>query len=80
MQTRYAITHVDYKTGLRRLTLPNQGRNHEATRAAAEDRLGCLRGPDGLCRILNPQEFLTLRVDPFECYDHGDAVGIYVDE
>lgn len=75
---RYAITHMSRKTGLRTLSLPNQGRNHSDSRQEAEGHLSALQGPDGLCRVMDPQEFLTLRVDEIECYDHGDARGIYV--
>jgi hypothetical protein len=79
VKTLYAITHVGRKDKLRRLTLGNQGRNHYPTAAKAEDAMSAFQGPDGLCRVLDPQEFLSLEVRPVECYDHGDAVGIYFD-
>lgn len=79
-RTRYAITHV-HKNGLRGLTFANQGRNHYDTRAAAYEALGAYMRPgNGLDRVLEPKQFESLRVDTIECYDHGDAVGIWVDD
>lgn len=77
---RYAITHVSRKSGLRVLTFANQGRKHFDTRQEAREHLEALKGPDGLCRVLDPQEFLSLETREVECYDHGDAKGIYFDE
>jgi hypothetical protein len=81
MRTRYAITHRSDKLGLRTFSMPaNQARYHFDERAAAEAALEAFKGPNGLCKVLSPTEMKTLRVDPIECYDHGDAVGIYVDD
>lgn len=77
-KTRYAITHVSDKDGLRTLSFPNQARRHYDDQAEALHGLACFQGPDGLCRVLTPREFLTLRVDAVECHESGDAVGIFV--
>jgi len=74
--TRYAITHVG-KDGLRTLTFANQGRNHYATRAEAE-ALIALFAP-GLRSVLGAKT-ATLEVREVDCYDHGDAKGIYFDD
>jgi hypothetical protein len=79
-RTRFAITHL-HKNGLRGLTLANQGRNHYDTRAEALAALAAFMNPEhGLDKVLDAAEYSTLRVDPIECYDHGDAVGIWVDD
>lgn len=78
MQTRYAITHIG-KDGLRTLSLRNQGRHHYDTRSAAEKALEVFRGPNGLIKVLTPEQVATLEVRAVQCYDHGDAVGIYFD-
>lgn len=77
MRTMYAITHVN-KHGLRTLTQANQGRNHFAI-----PELAAL----ALCNFVNngrlyehigeTLENTTLAVSEVECYDHGDAVGVY---
>lgn len=75
MAIRYAITHVG-KDGLRTLTFANQGRNHYVTREEAE-ALMALFAP-GLRNVLGAKT-ATLEVREVECYDHGDAKGIYFD-
>lgn len=75
MRTRYVITHIN-KDGLRGLTFANQGRNHYDTREEAE-RMRTLVESDMRARGDNRAD--TLRAVPKECYDHGDAVGIYAD-
>lgn len=77
MKTLYAITHVNSKLGLRQLTFANQGRNHFETPAAAQEHLDAV-GPQLREKVLG-QDADTLEVRPVECYDHGDAVGIYFD-
>jgi hypothetical protein len=79
MKTLYAITHVG-PNGLRRLTFANQGRRHYATAAEAEQVLEIFRGPLGLRQVLTESEMKTLAVRAVQCYDHGDAIGIYVQE
>lgn len=80
MRTRYAITHV-HKGGLRGLSFANQGRNHfDTQQEAAEALLAYMRPEHGLDRVLTPEQFKTLRVDSIICHDHGDAIGIWVDE
>lgn len=74
--TRYAITHVG-RLGLRQLTLANQGRNHYRTRADAERAMRLLE-PDLRAKVLG-DDADTLEVRPVECYEHGDAIGIYFD-
>ena len=76
MNIKYAITHIDEK-GLRRLTFANQGRNHYDTAAIAEANLKVFKSNNNLESILKYPE--TLDVRAVECYDHGDAKGIYVD-
>jgi hypothetical protein len=36
-------------------------------------------GEDRLVEVCGEQARGTFRVDPFDCYDHGDPKGIYVD-
>ena len=73
---RYAITHVG-GLGLRTLTLPNQGRHHFDTLAEAEYALKLLE-PDLRAKVLGSLAD-TLEVREVDCYDHGDAKGIYFD-
>lgn len=74
--TRYAITHVN-KDGARTLTFANQGQNHYDTRDAAERALKVFVD-DGSLRAKVLHEMAdTLAVRPFDCYGHGDAVGIF---
>lgn len=78
MKTLYAITHVNPKLGLRQLTFSNQGRNHFETPEAAQEHLDTIN-PRLIAEIFGPLAAETLEVRPVECYDHGDAVGIYFD-
>ena len=73
--TLFAITHV--KDGLRQLTFANQGRNHYETEGAAKQMLRRFE-PDLRAKVLGAAAD-TLEVRPVECYDHGDAKGIYFD-
>lgn len=83
MKTLYNISFVD-RDGLRKLVGPNQGRYFKATREEAAEHLAAFEGPtngeERLASIFGRQAIGTFRVDAFECYDHGDAVGIYVRE
>ena len=76
MRVMYAITHVG-KDGYRRLTFANQGRNHYETKEEAEDMRKAFE-PDLREKILHELAD-TLEVRQVECYDHGDAKGIYFD-
>jgi hypothetical protein len=69
---RYAITNIG-KDGLRVLTFANQGRNHYDTREAAQASLDLFKGPQGLPRVLTPEQVASLQVTEVECYGHGDS-------
>jgi hypothetical protein len=75
----YAVTHIIQHgpmTGTRTLTFANQGRNHYRTREDAERSLAQYR--PGLEMSIGKAAD-TLEVREVECYDHGDAKGIYFD-
>lgn len=78
MRQRYAITYVSDRSGLRTLRFANQGHNHydDPKHAAAWLRAALKNSPTGLG---SDREKISLAVSPVECYDHGDATGIYVD-
>jgi hypothetical protein len=78
MKTMFAITHIG-RDGLRCLSFPNQGRHHYPTKWEAEKALLEFKGPQGLPKVLTPEQVVTLEVRPVECYDHGDATGIFWD-
>lgn len=71
MKRRYVITHLQ-KDGLRALAFPNQGRNHYDTKEQAEKAREALK-PE----LESKLGFRALEVRETDCYDHGDAVGIY---
>ena len=73
---RFAITHIN-STGLRTLTFANQGRNHYATYAEAEEAMRMYE-PE-LPKVLMGRAD-TLEVREVECYENGDAKGIYFDD
>ncbi len=77
MPIRYAITHINSKLGLRQLTLPNQGRHHFDDKDEAQGALEALK--PGLKEKILGADADTLEVRPVDCYDHGDAKGIYFD-
>lgn len=73
MPTRYAITFID-KDGNRALAMANQSRNHFDTQKEADDYLTVMKSvnsADTLKSLFGDIE--TLRADPIECYNHGDA-------
>lgn len=74
----FAITHK-HICGLRGLTFGNQGRNHYTTKGAAEDALDAFK-KGGLDRVLTADQMATLRVDEIDCYPHGDAIGVWVND
>lgn len=79
MKTRFAITHIN-RDGMRQLSTPNQGRCFTDTRAESEKALSAFNqnnSPDALAQVYGPQAAGTFQVWPVECYDNGDAVGIY---
>jgi hypothetical protein len=82
MITQYQVSFVD-KLGLRTLLGPAQGRCMHPKREQAEQHLRDLfanTGEDRLVDICGAQARGTFRVDAFECYDHGDPIGIYVED
>jgi hypothetical protein len=72
---RYAITHFVKETGLRQLTFANQSRNHYNDRKEAEKAMS-LYEEDLRAKILGAAAN-TLEVREVQCYDNGDAKGIY---
>lgn len=82
MKTMYQVTCRN-RDGLRVMITPNQGRHMHETRAKADDWMESFlenNTTERLSNVYGPRSLGTFRVDAFECYDHGDAVGIYVDE
>jgi len=79
MKILFAITHID-KHNMRTLTLANQGRNHFNTKRQATHALKGLidnTSESTLISVFGKQAISTFQVRPVECYDHGDAIGIY---
>lgn len=72
---RFAITHFNKETGVRQLTFANQARNLYDTRTDAEKAMSLFE-PDLRSKILGDAAN-TLEVREVECYDNGDATGIY---
>ncbi len=82
MKKMYQIT---YRTasGLRTMVTANQGRHMHETRGQAEEWMEKFLANntiEQLVQVFGKQSLGTFRVDSFDCYDHGDAKGIYVDE
>jgi hypothetical protein len=73
---RYAITHVN-KDGMRTLTFANQGRNLYETREIAEASVDLLK--DSLREKVLGDMADTLEVRQVDCYESGDAKGIFFD-
>lgn len=76
---RYAITKIN-KDGDRVLAFANQGRNHFDTQEAAERHLRATlenNTADTLRSVYG--DVSKMEVRPVECYEHGDAIGIYFD-
>lgn len=72
----YAITHIN-KDGMRTLIFSNQSRNHFRTKEGAQDSLE-LHKPSLRAKVLGKMAD-TLEVRPVDCYDNGDAKGIFFD-
>ncbi len=84
MKTMYALTHID-SDGMRTLTRRNWGQNHFETREAGEKYLEAFLNPETnrestLIEIFGKRAIGTFKICPIECYDHGDAISVYVDE
>ena len=77
-QRRYTITYI-YKDGLRKFARANQGRNHFDKESDAKEFLANTLKNNSI-ETLNSVycDYRTLRVDPIECYDHGDAISVYI--
>jgi hypothetical protein len=81
MKIMYALTFVN-KDGFRILAQANQGRNHFKTKEEANQHLKAViqnNSPSTLESIYGKEGLKTLEVRPVNCYDHGDAMGIYFD-
>lgn len=75
--TRYAITHIG-KDGLRTLTFPNQGRHmFDSMTAAVLALMEYQNGEQSIRRVIGDDGYASLEVRPVDCYDNGDAKGIY---
>jgi hypothetical protein len=79
MKILFAVTHISAKLGLRQLTFANQGRNHHSEFVAAQSALDAYKPSLISAKILTPEEAQTMEVRPVQCFDHGDAMGIYFD-
>lgn len=76
----FNVTFVT-KNGLRTLVTPAQGRYMKKTREEADQDLKDLLAnntEDRLAEVFGKQALGTFRVDPFDCYDHGDPKSVYV--
>ena len=75
----FAITNIK-PDGSRGLALANQGRHHFETKEAAEEFLKAIltnNSQDTLKSVYG--DISKMRVDPIECYWHGDAKRVYFD-
>jgi hypothetical protein len=78
--TRYAITKVN-KNGMRTLAFANQGRHHFDTEDAAYEMLRAITGTNSLETLHSVYgDIKLMEVRPVECYEHGDAIGIYFND
>ncbi|CAB4581874.1 MAG: hypothetical protein F2563_05130 [Actinobacteria bacterium] len=75
---RYTVTYIN-KDGLRTFINPNQGRFHFDKENDAKEHLANTLIHNTI-EVLNSVycDYRTLRVDPIECYDHGDAISVYI--
>lgn len=78
---RWVVTYIN-SHGLRQLLGPNQGRFFKATKAEA-DILGSAivlnNRQNRLSQVYGPQSIGTFESREVECYENGDAIGIYFD-
>lgn len=68
---------------MRQLTHPNQGRYLSDTKEDAERRMGLLLSAsnEGQIRsVFGAKAVDSFQVRPVECYETGDAKGIYFDD
>lgn len=82
MKTLFALTHIN-TDGMRTLTRSNQGQNHFATKPEANNYLAQFiqnNSVDTLEQVFGNQALGTFQIWPVDCYDHGDAVGIFFDD
>lgn len=78
MKIRFAPTYIN-KDGMRTLARANQGHNHFDTREDAEKWLAAvLSNPNSDKRMWG--DVSKMRVDAIECHDHGDALGIWIND
>jgi hypothetical protein len=76
----FALTMVN-KDGMRTLARANQGRNHFETKELAEEYLKDVwtnNSEDTLKSVFG--DVIKMRVDPVECYHHGDAKRVYFND
>lgn len=79
-KTMYNVSFID-RDGNRVMQGPNQGRYMKATLEEAQQAaidIVKTNGEARLASIFGAQAIGTFRADAFECYEHGDAVSIYV--
>ncbi len=76
--TRYVVTHVSDRVGLRTLTFAAQGQNTHATQAEAQASLDLFKPQ--MHKVLSHQEVSTMEVRACKCWPgHFDPAGIYFD-
>lgn len=76
--TRYAVTKIN-EDGYRVLACANRGQYHFLNRVEAQTFLDNIlknNSEDMLRSVYG--DTTKMRVDPIECYHHGDAIGIYI--
>jgi hypothetical protein len=81
MKIRYAITCICKETGFRKLAHANQGRYHFDKKEDAEEMLRNILKNNCEATLKSVYGDITkMRVDPVECYDHGDAIRYYFED
>jgi hypothetical protein len=76
---KYVITYLSDKTGLRTLLGANQGQRFALTAELAQESLDATKDDYLRNKIISATEHATLAVRSVECYESGDAKGIYFD-
>jgi hypothetical protein len=77
--TRFLLSYVN-RDGIRTIFGANQGRNFFDTEGAAQKHMRAVllnNAADKLTSTFGPLVIESLRVTPAECYENGDAFGIY---
>ena len=77
MMTRYAITHIN-RDGMRTLTFGNQARKIYDTMSEALIAMELFK-PSLRDKVLGTMAD-SLEVRPVDCYEHGDAKGVWFDD